>query len=369
VATDARAVALRALERIDQGAYANLMLPPLLEQSGLERRDRDFVTELVYGTTRMRRACDWLIDRHLKRAIDDDVRRALRLGTYQLRFLSTPPHAAVSATVNLMPQRLRGFVNAILRRVAENLDIAWPDRATELSYPDWIVERLTTDLGAAVADAALVAMDAPATVTMRADGYVQNPSSQMVAELVEAGADDVVVDLCAGPGGKATAMDGHVLALDIHAPRATLIAQNAARYGHANVQAVRADGRRPPVRDAIADRVLVDAPCSGLGVLGRRADARWRMENGAVDALAQLQRELLTAAVALITPGGLLVYSACTMTAAETTDIDDWLAAEFPSFTALAAPGEPWEPIGRGGRLLPQAAGTDGMYLLRLRAP
>ncbi|TMM11506.1 MAG: hypothetical protein E6G01_17155 [Actinobacteria bacterium] len=139
-----RRVALDALVRIEHGAYANLALPALLARSGLSRRDRAFATELVYGTTRMRRACDWLLDPYVRRALDDDVRAALRLGTYQLALAGTSPHAAVAATVDAAPQRARGLVNAVLRKVASALPPEWPDDATELSYPDWVVERLVS---------------------------------------------------------------------------------------------------------------------------------------------------------------------------------------------------------------------------------
>jgi 16S rRNA (cytosine967-C5)-methyltransferase len=133
------------------------------------------------------------------------------------------------------------------------------------------------------------------------------------------------------------------------------------------VAVVQADGRRPPYRHGAFDRLLLDAPCSGLGVLRRRPDARWRIEAGDVARLAQLQRDLLAASVPLVRPGGVLVYSVCTLTLAESLHVDEWLAASYPSLAALPAPGPPWEALGRGARLLPQAAGTDGMYVLRLQ--
>jgi 16S rRNA (cytosine967-C5)-methyltransferase len=340
-----------------------------LEQSDLERRDRDFATELTYGTTRMRRALDFLLDHHLRRDVEPEVRNALRLGAYQLHFLRTPAHAAVSATVDVAPGRARGFVNAVLRKVAGTGAPRWPDLATELSYPDWIVDQLVADLGAATARAALEAMNQPPAVVTRPDGYVQDTASQWVAELVGATAADIVVDLCAGPGGKATALGSDVvIALDAQPHRAALVVANARRYGHPEVRVAVADGRRPPLRRGRADRVLVDAPCSGLGVLGRRADARWRIEREDIERLVGLQRHLLSSALDLLRPGGLLVYSVCTITRAETAAVDNWLASAFPALTPVAPP-PPWEPVGRGGRLLPQAEGTDGMYVLRLRQP
>lgn len=366
---DARRVALRALRRIDEGAFANLVVPPMIERTDLDRRDRAFVTELAYGTTRMRRACDWLIDRHLQRDVDGETRNALRLGAYQLHFLETPAHAAVSATVEVAPRRSRGFVNAILRRVAADASPAWPNVATELSYPDWVVNRLATDLGPNVARDALVAMNRAPDVTVRDDGYVQDRASQWVAELVGATSGEVVVDTCAGPGGKATAIGAStVIALDRQPHRASLVVENARRYGHPEVHVAVADGRCPPLPAQSADRVLVDAPCSGLGVLGRRPDARWRIDAADVARLAALQRELIDGAARLVRPGGTLVYSVCTLTAAETIDVDGWLASTHPALRP-DPPDNRWEHCGRGGRLLPQAHGTDGMYVLRLRAP
>jgi 16S rRNA (cytosine967-C5)-methyltransferase len=372
----ARHLAVTALGRIEHGAYANLVLPAMLDRSVLSERDRGFVTELVYGTTRMRRACDWLVDRFVMRPLDPDVRTVLRLGAYQLVFLGTPAHAAVSATVSCAPPRTRGLVNAVLRRVAEagvpGPD-AWPDEATRLSYPDWILESLTADLGDLAATEALETMNRPAPVTRREDGYVQDLASQWVAGVVEVSAGDRVADLCAAPGGKATAMAGagasFVVAVDHSASRVGLIKTNVAALGLNNVPVVVGDGRRPPLRSCLFDRVLVDAPCSGLGVLRRRADARWRIQQSDVAELVMLQRALVAAATDLVRPGGVLVYSVCTLTGAETIDVDQWVAATYPSWTPVVPPGTPWHPLGRGARLLPQAAGTDGMFVAGYRRP
>ncbi|MCB0977467.1 MAG: hypothetical protein KDB02_08410, partial [Acidimicrobiales bacterium] len=176
--TNPRKVALDAMVRIDRdGAYANLLLPKVLARSDLAERDRAFVTQLVYGATRHRRACDWFIDRFTHGDLDPTVRAALRLGTYQLRMLGTPAHAAVSATVDTAPRRARGLVNAVLRKVATAED-AWPSDAVRLSYPDWMVGRLVADLGEADAIAALTSMNGAASVTERSDGYVQDEASQ-----------------------------------------------------------------------------------------------------------------------------------------------------------------------------------------------
>jgi 16S rRNA (cytosine967-C5)-methyltransferase len=386
----ARAVAIRALVEVEGGARANVVVPGLLAASELAQRDRAFVTELVYGTVRMQRAVDWVIHPHLRRRPDPDVRAALRLGTYQLGWLKTPAHAAVSATVDALGGPARGFANAVLRRVAEQAAAGppvWPDDATRLSYPDWIVERLEADVGVEPALAALATMNEPAAATVRADGYVQDLGSQWVAAAVGAEAGQRIVDLCAAPGGKATWLaygaagpsgpsgpsgsEGDrpalVVAADLDAARAGVVTANAAGLGLTNVATVVADACRPPLPPGSFERVLVDAPCSGLGVLRRRPDARWRIHPGDVPRLAALQRRMLEAALPVVAPGGILVYSVCTMTLAETAGIDRWLATAHPQARPVPPPGPPWERVGRGARLLPQAAGTDGMFLLAVQ--
>ncbi|MGY6502279.1 MAG: transcription antitermination factor NusB [Acidimicrobiales bacterium] len=367
-----RRLAIEALTRIDvDGAYANLALPSILSASRLDVRDRALATELVYGTTRMRRACDHLVDRFVLRDVDPAVRSALRLGAYQLRFTAVPDHAAVSTTVEAVGGRARGFVNAILRRVAD-ADVDWPDDATRLSYPDWIVERLRTDLGDEAALGALEAMNEAPDVTVRADGYTQDLASQWVVDLVGAQPGERVADVCAAPGGKATGLarsGAWVTASDLRPSRVQLVTANAAKTGSSRLAVLVADAASPPYRPGAFDRVLVDAPCSGLGVLRRRPDARWRIRPGDLDRLAALQQSVVSAAVPLLRPGGILVYSVCTLSSSETLGVDDHLIAAHPELDPLEVPGSPWIPHGRGAMLLPQAAGTDGMMVLRLRAP
>ena len=374
----ARRLAAELLERIDdEGAYANLVVPAALDRSGLDQRDRAFVTELVYGVTRRRRACDWLVDRFVDRPPPRRARTALRLGAYQLAFLGTPAHAAVSATVAVVPARQRGFVNAVLRKVAQTPP-AWPDEPTRLSYPDWIVDRMIHDLGEADAVAALEAMDEAGQVHQRPDGYIQDPASGWVADEVGAGAGERVLDLCAAPGGKATALaatGARVVAADVRASRLALVAANAATLGLDGVArtdgggalwCIQADGRRAPFPDGAFDRVLVDAPCSGLGALRRRPDARWRVGQDDVAELARIQVALVRAAVRLARPGGLVVYSACTLTEVETRGVERSVAEDGTSVPE--PPASPrWRPWGSGGLVLPQDHGTDGMFVLRLR--
>lgn len=401
MAESARRTAWQVLVRIDRdGAFANLVLPGVLETSGLSRLDRAFVTDLVYGTTRRRRSLDAVIDRFITVEPEPDIRNLLRLGTYQLLMTRTPPHAAVNDTVELAPRRVRGFVNAVLRRIAGlTPPISFSSEAEELSYPDWIVDRFRLDMDRDEARAALEMMNRPATVTVREDGYVQDLSSQWVVEAVGARPGELILDLCAGPGGKATGLarcGARVVAADVQIHRARLVEENARRHG-STLDVVVADGCRPPFREGVFDRVLLDAPCSGLGALRRRADARWRIQEGDVDQLAELQERLLRVAAPLVRPGGVLIYSVCTITAAESIDHpvpDGTTLVGRMGDDTLPPLGPIWQDFGSGHRILPhhhrppeinssmteagrdsmgvladgdRSAGSDGMTMLRYR--
>ncbi len=366
-----RRLALQVLARVeDDGAYSNLVLGHALEGSSLSTQDRGFVTDLVYGSLRRRRSCDHLVDRFLSSEPPPAARRVLRLGAYQLAFRpDIPAYAVVSATVESAPKRFRGLTNAILRKVAA-ASVEFPDEGTRLSYPDWIIERLVDDLGRSDATAALEMMNEPAKQSFRVDGYTQDRASQMVVDLVDAAPSELVLDLCAAPGGKATGLatsGAFVVASDLQSSRVGLIAENARKFGNELVQPVVADGLLPPFRQGVADRVLLDAPCSGLGVLRRRPDARWRIEADAPEILADLQKRLVSASLGVLKPGGTLIYSVCTLTAAETLGVDDYIAEVHPELEPIRVAARAWRPWGRGALLLPQAEGTDGMCLFRYR--
>jgi 16S rRNA (cytosine967-C5)-methyltransferase len=290
------------------------------------------------------------------------------------------------------------------------------------SHPDWLVELLLTQFGRADTEAVLRNDNEPPCVTLRPNP-LRTTTDALVAELAGAGVDahrgelvadalvlshggdprtiaavregratpqdqasqavvavldpqpgERVADVAAAPGGKTTAAAermrdrGLAVAADVHPGRVDLVRRAHDRLGLRAVRAVVADGRHPPFAPEAFDRVLLDAPCSGLGVLRRRPEARWRVTRADVDVLAALQRDLLSAAAALVRPGGVLVYSVCTVSDAETLAVDEWARGTLTRFDALEPPGAPWRRHGRGALVLPHDAGTDGMFVLALRA-
>jgi 16S rRNA (cytosine967-C5)-methyltransferase len=430
--TRARSIALDALERIDAGAFSHIVVPQRLTNSGLSPRDRASVTAFVYGAVRMRRVLDDALAPRSNRPLadlDPRVRAALRLGAFQL-FDGVAPHAAVGETVAATPARARPFVNAVLRALAR-AEPHWPSYdartpARELgarsSHPDWFVAMLLEQFGAADTVETLRCDNTPPSVTLRANplrntadalvdelraleldarrgeltptavvlDHARDPSaiaavregraspqdaaSQAVIAVLDPQPGDRVLDLAAAPGGKAAGAAeriggrGLVVAADVHRGRVGLITDAARRLDLQSLDTLVADGAAPPFRPAQFDRVLLDAPCSGLGVLRRRPDARWRIKEADIAQLAALQRELLRQASACVRPSGRLVYSVCTLSREETIDIDEWAARELPHLRALAPPPTPWRPHGRGALLLPHDAGTDGMFVLVFEA-
>jgi 16S rRNA (cytosine967-C5)-methyltransferase len=416
----ARDVALVALERVEGGAYANLVLPPLLRRSDLNLSERAAATDLVYGSLRMRAALDFALGPLSRQPLDrlePLVLRGLRLGAYELLFGGTAAHAAVAETVGAVARAghrgQAGYVNAVLRRLAA-APPTWPDpeqdpvgwATTRGSHPAWIVSEALARLGpremvalveadntrpevslratpgratrdellAELAEAGVTARPSPLSpdclLLDRGDpgqlaavregrAVVQDAASALVAPAVGAGPGDLVADLTAGPGGKAghlAALGARVLAVEPRRGRARLVAQAAARIGVADrLLTVVADGRRPPLPPGQADAALVDAPCTNLGSLRRRPEARWRHVPDDIPGLVELQLALVEAAADAVRPGGTVLYSACTWTRAETDGVVAELLERRPDLR-----------LDETRQLWPHRDGADGMFLARL---
>jgi 16S rRNA (cytosine967-C5)-methyltransferase len=364
-----RQVAVQVLTEIENGARANDSLASFLASSGrgLSRRDRGFVTELVQGTTRMRRAIDHVLQPFLRRKLDPDVRAALRMGAHQLLHLGTPPHAAVNDTVAVTPRRASGLVNAVLRKVS-NADPQWPTGAIRYSYPDWIWD-LFIDTWGQDGRASLIAMNSPERPSPRPDGYIQGQASRWVSDEVDDASPDggSMLDLCAAPGGKTTALGSQwspLYANDIDAARAKNLQETVGRF-RPGTAVVISDGTSAAFGDSSVDAVLVDAPCTGLGALGRRSDARWQISESAISRLVLIQTALLDEAFRLLRPGGVLSYSVCTVTNEETIKVPEDFQASHRELTSIALGGSHWRPHRQGGIVLPHDQGTDGMAMFQ----
>jgi 16S rRNA (cytosine967-C5)-methyltransferase len=392
-----RAVALEVVRRVfDEGAYADRAFRSAAE--GLEGRERAFAMQLAYGTVQRVRTLDHAIEalgRRPMRKLDPPVRAALRLGAFQLGYMgSVPEHAAVNETVELVRsaglERAVAFANAVLRRLAAGLDGVLAGlgeetpRAAALkhSYPDWVAETWWRELGREDALGLMRALNEPAETAVRTPegpkvvdtvpaewlesgfAWPQSRGSQLAGTAVGARPGERILDLCAAPGGKATqlaAAGAEVVAVEKHPGRARELEENARRLGSERLAVVCADALDLPAELTGFDRALVDAPCSGLGVLNSRPDLRWRAEP-----LPELQLALLRAAAERVRPGGSVTYAVCTMTAAENEDVVDALGlpaadlgAEFPGFRH---PRRPEFLL-----TLPHVHGTAGFFVARLR--
>jgi 16S rRNA (cytosine967-C5)-methyltransferase len=205
-------------------------------------------------------------------------------------------------------------------------------------------------------------------VSKREDGYYQDLSSQWIVDLIAVSTDNVLLDLCAAPGGKATALAAKakkIVACDVNEKRHKLIQENIKNLSIENVDQVVSDGRSAPFAPNGFDHVLVDAPCSGLGVLHRRADSRWRIKKGDVANLAALQIELLDSSVPLLKQGGTLTYSVCTVTNEETVDVAKTLESRWPNLIPQKMTHANWREFGNGLQILPQDCDTDGMTVFQ----
>ncbi|MFL6069508.1 MAG: transcription antitermination factor NusB [Gaiellaceae bacterium] len=398
----ARRAAFEVVRRVfEQEAYADRALRSAAET--LDPRERAFAQQLAYGTVQRVRALDHAIEtlgRRPVRKLDAPVLASLRLGAYQLGYLDVAPHAAANESVELVRaarlERAVPFTNAVMRRLAEGMrqlldDL--PEGPLKHSYPDWIYEVWRRDLGEDAALDLMRAQNEPPETVIRlvrgeidgeptdvpgayrvarvdeqalAEGRVwpQSRGSQVAALAVGAREGERVLDSCAAPGGKATMLHGEVTAVDANEARARELEDNVRRLGAGNVTVVQADATMLPPELTGFDRALVDAPCSGLGVLAARPDLRWRARP-----LPELQLALLGAAADRVKAGGSVVYSVCTPNADENEAVvdasglepDGTLADEWPQFRH---PSRPEFLL-----TLPHVHRTSGFFIARLRVP
>ncbi len=309
----ARSTAFDILCKVDAGGYASDLL--LARTTSLDSRDAGLAHEIVFGVLRYRAQLDYLTQHYSGRRqkLDREVRTALRMGIYQLRYLErVPAHAAVTESVELVKRARKrsaaGLVNAILRQVDRD-PVAWPDRETALSCPEWLLARWERQFDSAIAEGiARAALTAPVAYTTPA-GRLQDIGSQSIVPLLGLSAGQSFLDLCAAPGNKTAQgieSGARVTACDVHLHR-------LAQMRDLRADLVVLDGTRElPFRQQF-DRILLDAPCSGTGTLGRNPEIKWRLTPADLEDLPRRQNLLLAHARAALAPGGVLVYSTCSL--------------------------------------------------------
>jgi 16S rRNA (cytosine967-C5)-methyltransferase len=386
VIAPARRAAFEVVQRVfEDEAYADRALASAV--AGLDDRDRALAQRLAYGTVQRARTIDFGIEQLGKRPVrklDPPVRAALRLGAYQLAWTDQAVHAVVDDAVELVRaarrERAVPFTNAVMRRLQQGLNglvASLPEGPLKHSYPDWIYDVWVRDYGGDEALALMRAQNEPPALEVRAEEPVGEPTdvpgayvvehvdttrmrpmsraSQLAAVVLGSQDGERVLDGCAAPGGKSRMLNGEVVAVELHPGRA----QAMAKEMPPNVRVVASDLRELAERDF--DRAIVDAPCSGLGVLARRPDLRWRARP-----LPELQLELLRAAAERTKPGGTIVYSVCTLNADENEAVVDAAGLEVEPL------GEEWPQYAHPKRpefllTLPHRDNTSGFFIARLR--
>jgi 16S rRNA (cytosine967-C5)-methyltransferase len=420
----ARSASFDILLRIErERAYSSVLLPLCEEQ--LSPVDRSLCHELVLGTLRRQIKLDRMIDTLARgKKLDVEVRIALRLGLYQLLFLTkVPARAAINESVELVKRARKtsasGFANAILRRASrEKIDIAYVDDldriSVETSHPRWLIERWAARLGVDEAENLASSNNEPAKIAFRvisdpsdkvveflnlatpsdaADGcflldrstpllremaaenrvYLQDEASQMVALAVEVPNKGSFLDVCAAPGGKTglIAERQHPslsVAGDLYQQRVELLRDNARKQG-VNVKILRYDAEAAlPFERETFDAVLVDAPCSGTGTIRHNPEIRYFLGTSDIEELSFKQRRILGEASKAVKKGGLLIYSTCSLEPEEGEEIARWFLSENGEFE-MVRPGVADRFITDAGfaRTWPHRDAMDGFFIAAFR--
>src|SRR6476660_3776869 len=386
----ARPIALAALQLWrKEKRFADSIISGLLAKAELRPSDRAFALELFYGLLRNLTLLDFWIACLRASRVQNDLRDILRLGLYQLFFLKTAPHAAVHETVELAPKKQRSLINAMLR-TATRRQIELLARAdaqplfVRTSHPQFLVERWQQRFGAEYTEELCKWNNRPAPVygrinriktdsetflhlypylrSLRGNSdfvefntlptaaldsghcYIQDPSTAIACQLLDPKPGERILDACAAPGGKTAYLAqlmqnrGVIIACDRDRERLQILKDNVGRLGATIVRAVRHDWTRnhPPeeiLSIAPFDRVLLDAPCTNTGVMRRRIDVRWRLRPEDFSRMSNEQLIISRAVLRLLKPGGILVYSTCSLEREENEQVVRRLLAELPALS------------------------------------
>ncbi|MFC1543476.1 16S rRNA (cytosine(967)-C(5))-methyltransferase RsmB [Candidatus Neomarinimicrobiota bacterium] len=434
-----RKTAFKVLTRVEKGGRINEVLGQSLDSVNFTDQERRFVTELVMGTTRMQGRLDADMAacyRGRYAHLEQGVRRLLRLGAYQLRYMDgVPSHAALNTTVELARAvnltRATGLVNGVLRELDRQAPSQTPpaeastgELATAFSHPEWLVERwrerwdrdltsalmewnnrrptvwfrqrrseaarqrlkdIAAEQGIALQPHPVLAdyvsaSPSPAPLLkpqVLNEGLfiIQDPSSGAVIEAVNPRPGEVIADLCAGPGGKTAALaesvlpDGRILAYEIDHHRVDLINDTLNRLGLDNVDLYPGDATIQTIPKA--DKILLDVPCTGTGVMARRADLRWRRKPEHLAQLTALQLSLLEHAAGNLQPRGILIYATCSLEPEENWELVRGFQREHPEFCVVPMPESvprAWMDADGALSTFPPDHHVDGLFAVRLQA-
>ena len=419
--TSARRVALAALKTWrTKKQFADSIIAVALSKSALQSADRAFALELFYGVLRNLTLLDFWIRDLRPQHVDVDLRDVLRLGLYQIFLANIPEHAAVNETVELVPKNKRGIVNAILRtatRSRKELQEAAKTQPLDVrtSHPKFLIERWQKTFGEKSTEALCAWNNRPPPIYARinqlkidrlsfleryldasplpslpnfvelpsladalsaGDCYVQDPSTALACELLQPQNGEKILDACAAPGGKTSYLaelmghQGAFVACDRDPERVRLLKENLRRLGVRIAKIVCHDWKtklpEQIISEAPFDRILLDAPCSNTGVMRRRVDVRWRLKPTDFVRMQKRQIEIALAVLPLLKPGGVLVYSTCSLEREENEDVVEQLLRKMPAGRSLSEGGSILR-LEEERRSLPFVDNFDGAYAARLR--
>ena len=427
----ARQAALTILEEVFlNGAYSNIALNQALLEIPLSSADQALVTEIVYGTVARKMTLEWYLSHVIKdrEKLDSWVYILLLLSLYQIHYLDKiPAHAVVNEAAELAKARKKGsekFVNAVLRGLLRDgvADIASIKRknkrySVQYSLPVWLVKVLIEEYGETRAlaifeslflrnKASIRVVDlkckeelkerlqaedsllAP-TALVKSNGHcashylfekgaitIQDESSQLVAPIMDVQGDEKVLDACSAPGGKTTHIasyltTGQVIALDLHDHKLRLIEENAKRLGVADrVITKKLDARRAFETFGVDafDKILVDAPCSGIGLIRRKPDIKYNKENADFTSLQKIQLEILDSVCQSLRKGGIITYSTCTIVSQENFQVVEQFLAAHPNFEQVKLEQNRRDILQDGCILItPELYGSDGFFISQFK--
>jgi 16S rRNA (cytosine967-C5)-methyltransferase len=420
--TSARRVALAALKTWrTKRQFADSVIAVALSKSALQSSDRAFALELFYGVLRNQTLLNFWIRQLRPQHVDVDLRDVLQLGLYQILLAKVPEHAAVNETVELVPKTKRGIVNAILRTAARSRKALQKSANAQsldvrASHPKFLIERWQKAFGDEPTEALckwnnqpppiyarinqlkvdrqtfleryraartlsnipnFVELPAPADALEAGDCYVQDPSTAIAGELLQAQSGEKILDACAAPGGKTSYLAevmknrGLLVACDRDPERLCLLKENLRRLGVGIATTVRQDWGKTKISPEILeyapfDRILLDAPCSNTGVMRRRVDVRWRLKPADFVRMQKRQIEIALAVLPLLKPGGVLVYSTCSLEREENEDVIEHLLRKMPGRRSFDEGGSILR-LEEERCSLPFVDNFDGAYAARLR--